>query len=129
LYLRGSATEREEEQQERGSPQENREITRKHRGKNVHSTSISHLYHRLRRLQREHRQEEKDRPTPVLPAFVIVSRISDNRSCAEAAAPSPRPFQCQVSFHAFSSLCILIIYLLCMPFMFTVQVNYNSLEQ
>jgi hypothetical protein len=40
-----------------------------------------------------------------------------------------RPFQRQVSFHAFSSLCILIIYLLCMPFMFTVQVNYNSLEQ
>jgi hypothetical protein len=31
--------EREEEQRERGSPQENRERARKHRGKNVHSTA------------------------------------------------------------------------------------------
>ena len=28
-------------------------------GKDIHSASTSHLHHRLRRLQREHRQEEK----------------------------------------------------------------------
>ena len=64
------------------SPQENRERARKHRGKNIHSAGTSHLHHRLRRLQRKHRQEEKDRDQHQLPAFVVVFRISDDRLCA-----------------------------------------------
>ena len=64
------------------SPQEKRERARKHRGKNIHSAGTSHLYHRLRRLQRKHRQEEKDRDQHQLPAFVVVFRISDDCLCA-----------------------------------------------
>ena len=63
------------------SPQEKRERARKHRGKNIHSAGTSHLYHRLRRLQRKHRQEEKDRDQHQLPVFVVVFRISDDRLC------------------------------------------------
>jgi hypothetical protein len=64
------------------SSQENREGARKHRGKNIHFASTSHLHHRLRRLQRKRRQEEIDRDQHQLPAVVIVFRISDDRLCA-----------------------------------------------
>ncbi|KAJ7012215.1 hypothetical protein NC653_002319 [Populus alba x Populus x berolinensis] len=44
------------------------------------------------RLQRKHRQEEKDRDQHQVPAFFVVFRISDDRLCTrEAAVPSPSP--------------------------------------
>jgi hypothetical protein len=64
------------------SPQENRERARKHRGKNIHSAGTSHLHHRLRRLQRKHRQEEKGRDqhqfyqrSSLSPESVITGRV------------------------------------------------------
>jgi hypothetical protein len=83
-------------------------------GKDIHSASTSHLHHRLRRLQREHWQEETE--------LVITGRAQ------ETAASSSSPVSNQVSvLHSFN-FCK-FNYTVTVHAFVTVQVNYNSLEQ